>query len=487
MAKIQELAAFLSKKHKIQQQEAERFLSLLVDVLNSGLRDEKLVKIKGLGTFKVIEVKDRESVNVNTGERIVIEGRPKITFTPDAVMKDLVNKPFAQFETVALNEGVTFEDIPDEVQQDEEPETAVDEVAQAKVAALVEEAAQVAEAVQQEVAAPQEEVALVEKAAPVEQSVAESPENLENLESLESLETLDSVESPKAPEIPAPSTAPIRSEEPAHTTLNKISNETVENDDFVPVIGDNAKIESPAPKAPAATVEVEKPAAAVEAPQKKNGSKSWIGWLLGMIAVGAIMYFVGYHFGKENSTAAVSEPVKKEVSAPTTVVVDTAAQKAADSEKTAQLAAEQAAAEQAAAEKAAAEKAAAEKAAAEKAKADSIAKAEAYAKAEAAKKAAYEAELKKQQAQQQSTSAPQTGDNQRALNNARGIVNTGAYTIVGTDQVVTVRKGQTLEKISKAYFGPGMEAYVIVHNGVTQVSEGMKLKIPKLKVKSKKK
>ena len=124
MAKIQDLAKYLSAKHKIQQKEAERFLTAVVDVLNEGLHYEKLVKVKGLGTFKVIEVKNRESVNVNTGERILIEGRPKITFTPDAVMKDLVNKPFAQFETVVLNEGVTFDNLPEEpeVELKEEPE-----------------------------------------------------------------------------------------------------------------------------------------------------------------------------------------------------------------------------------------------------------------------------------------------------------------------------------------------------------------------------
>ena len=124
MAKIQDLAKYLSKKHKIQQKEAERFLTALVDVLNEGLHYEKLVKVKGLGTFKVIEVKNRESVDVNTGERILIEGRPKITFTPDAVMKDLVNKPFAQFETVVLNEGVPFDNLSEEpeVELTEEPE-----------------------------------------------------------------------------------------------------------------------------------------------------------------------------------------------------------------------------------------------------------------------------------------------------------------------------------------------------------------------------
>ena len=137
MARIQDLALYLSNKHKISKKEAERFLTTVVDVLNDALHYEKQAKVKGLGTFKVIEVKDRESVNVNTGERIVIEGRPKITFTADAVMKELVNKPFAQFDTVALNDGVTFDDMPEEVdvadEENVEPtaaETIVEEAVQ---------------------------------------------------------------------------------------------------------------------------------------------------------------------------------------------------------------------------------------------------------------------------------------------------------------------------------------------------------------------
>lgn len=138
MAKIQDLAKYLSAKHKIQQKEAERFLTAVVDVLNDGLHYEKLVKVKGLGTFKVIDVKNRESVDVNTGERILIEGRPKITFTPDAVMKDLVNKPFAQFETVVLNEGVTFDNLPEESEvplaDEPEPQPEIEQLMEEKPA-----------------------------------------------------------------------------------------------------------------------------------------------------------------------------------------------------------------------------------------------------------------------------------------------------------------------------------------------------------------
>ena len=440
MAKIQDLAKYLSAKHKIQQKEAERFLTAVVDVLNDGLHYEKLVKVKGLGTFKVIDVKNRESVDVNTGERILIEGRPKITFTPDAVMKDLVNKPFAQFETVVLNEGVTFDNLPEEsevpladepepqpeieqlmeekpapepVPEEEQPEEIIipQETESKPVAPLAE--MPVAEVPEPEAPeeTPEEEVALPESpeapqgepATPATPAPPETPENLEKLGNLGNLENLEKLEKP---------------EEPA----------------------------SPAPLEP------------LEAAPKS--SKSWIGWLLGMVAVGAAMYFLGYHNGRQ----AVGIMEGSQVIAEGTTQVEETQAPVDTIEKDAE-----------------AEKAAAQAAAA-KAKADSIAQAEAYAKAEAAKKAAYEAEVKKQQ---EEALAQEKATDSKTLNNARNIVRTGAYNIVGTQQSVIVRKGQTLEKLSKMYLGPGMEVYVMVHNGVTEAKEGSTLKIPKLQVKKK--
>ena len=422
MAKIQDLAKYLSKKHKIQQKEAERFLTALVDVLNEGLHYEKLVKVKGLGTFKVIEVKNRESVDVNTGERILIEGRPKITFTPDAVMKVLVNKPFAQFETVVLNEGVTFDNLSEEPEveltEEPEPQPEIEQLMEEKPAPepeVEEEQPEIVEEQPEEIIVPEETV--TETVVPLAEMPVSEVEEPEMPEEIPAEETaLPEVEEPEIPE------APDKSEDSENSEYSENSDNS-----------DNLEPKS---------------------------SKSWIGWLLGMIAVGALMYFVGYHFGKQ-SVLAVQEP--QVVAADTTSVektqapVDTVANKVED------------------------EKAAAQAAAA-KAKADSIAQAEAYAKAEAAKKAAYEAEVKKQQ--EEATTQSSATDS-KALTNARNIVRTGAYNIVGTQQSVVVRKGQTLERISKTYLGPGMEVYVMVHNGVTEAKEGSTLKIPKLQVKKK--
>lgn len=449
MAKIQDLAKYLSAKHKIQQKEAERFLTAVVDVLNDGLHYEKLVKVKGLGTFKVIDVKNRESVDVNTGERILIEGRPKITFTPDAVMKDLVNKPFAQFETVVLNEGVTFDNLPEEsevpladepepqpeieqlmeekpgpepVPEEEQPEEIIipQETESEPVAPLAE--MPVAEVPEPETPeeTPVEEIALPESP----EALQGEPENLENQETPENLENLEKL-----------------------GNLGNLGN--LENLEKLEKLGNLENLEEPASPAPHEPLEA--------APKS---SKSWIGWLLGMVAVGAAMYFLGYHNGRQ----AVGIVEESQVVAEGTMPVEASQAPVDTIEKDAE-----------------AEKAAAQAAAA-KAKADSIAQAEAYAKAEAAKKAAYEAEVKKQQ---EEALAQEKATDSKTLNNARNIVRTGAYNIVGTQQSVIVRKGQTLEKLSKMYLGPGMEVYVMVHNGVTEAKEGSTLKIPKLQVKKK--
>ena len=108
---IQQLATILVKKNGLSNDDATKFVNTIFDIVKEGLETDKIVKIKGFGTFKIIDVDPRESVNVNTGERVLINGHQKITFTPDSVMKEMVNRPFAQFETVVLNDGVDFSDI----------------------------------------------------------------------------------------------------------------------------------------------------------------------------------------------------------------------------------------------------------------------------------------------------------------------------------------------------------------------------------------
>ena len=108
---LQDLADILVSKGGISYEEANDFVTSFFGLIQEGIELDEIVKIKGLGTFKLVTVEARESVNVNTGERVLIDSHGKVTFSPDATMKDIVNKPFSGFETVILNEGVTFDDM----------------------------------------------------------------------------------------------------------------------------------------------------------------------------------------------------------------------------------------------------------------------------------------------------------------------------------------------------------------------------------------
>lgn len=121
MIKNTDISKKLIEKFGLQKKKSDEVVTHFVDIINEGLREERLVKIKGLGTFKMMSINARESVDVNTGERILLEGREKISFTPDATIKELVNKPFAQFETVMLNPGVDFSDIDAKFKFTEQP------------------------------------------------------------------------------------------------------------------------------------------------------------------------------------------------------------------------------------------------------------------------------------------------------------------------------------------------------------------------------
>ena len=451
MAKIQDLAQYLSQKHKISKKEAERFLTAVVDVLNEALRYEKQAKVKGLGTFKVIEVKDRESVNVNTGERIVIEGRQKITFTADSVMKDLVNKPFAQFDTVVLNDGVTFDDIPEEeamAEDDDAEQTVAETVAEETAQEPAETEPQPELEQLMDDAATEEPVEEEqEEPTPVQEEIPVVVQEVAPIAAEDVLTTL--VEEPEVsnaeaePEQNEPEPQPVAEEtEPAEEQpVEEIGEEIAA---ISPVMEKEMQPEVEKMPEPEADEMPDTDPEETEEPDEPKRSMAWLWWLLGMLVFGALMFYVGYLMGSKPKETPVA------VEKPVTVVTDTI-EKVDSAEIKAALEAEKAA------------------------------KAKAAEEAEAAKKAAYEAEVKKQQAEE----VAEEDNNPKALNNARNIVRTGAYNIVGTQQTVVVRKGQTLEKVSKAYLGPGMEVYVMVHNGVTEAKEGSTLKIPKLEVKKK--
>lgn len=125
---IQDIIELLAEKHGMNKKDAEAFVKGIFDLIEEALASEKYVKVKGLGTFKLTEVESRESVNVNTGERFQIQGHNKISFTPDTTMKDLINKPFAHFETVILNENTQLEDTKIEMEGEDDKEENTEEI-----------------------------------------------------------------------------------------------------------------------------------------------------------------------------------------------------------------------------------------------------------------------------------------------------------------------------------------------------------------------
>ena len=141
---IQDIANSLKEKQGLTKKDAELFVKSMFDIMKEALASDKYVKVKGLGTFKLTEVESRESINVNTGERFEIQGHTKISFTPDTTLKEQINKPFSHFETVILNDGVDFEDIPTE---NLEPQTQPEET---EVATKEQEVVELVEIVQPE-------------------------------------------------------------------------------------------------------------------------------------------------------------------------------------------------------------------------------------------------------------------------------------------------------------------------------------------------
>ena len=179
---LQDLVNLFSEKQGLNKKEAELFLKTMFDLIEEALATEKYVKIKGFGTFKLTEVNSRESVDVNTGERIEIQGHSKVTFTPDTTMKDLINKPFSHFETVILNDGVELEDTPTEELVEEQEVADVQGVVE-ETPVVVEAEVPVVETVpeQPEVAAPVVEETVVEEAVS-EEPMAEEPVSEELVE-----------------------------------------------------------------------------------------------------------------------------------------------------------------------------------------------------------------------------------------------------------------------------------------------------------------
>lgn len=214
---IQEIARVLVGKNGLQARDAERFAAMMFSVIRDGLERDGLVKVRGLGTFKIVDVEARESVSVKTGERVLIQGHQKVTFTPDATMKELVNKPFSQFETVVLNEGVDFDDMKEEPKAPQEEV----EVPQEEV----EEPQETIEEPQETVVAP---VTLMAAQEPVPEPETTEPETTEEPAPAE--EPIEQPEEPVQAEEPVEQSEeePAPAEEPTQTAEPEAKEESVE-------------------------------------------------------------------------------------------------------------------------------------------------------------------------------------------------------------------------------------------------------------------
>lgn len=442
---ISELASKLMEKHGLKRTEAELFIRQFVGVINDGLKNDKSVKVKGLGTFKVQAVSARKSVDVNTGEAIVIEGRDKISFTAEAVMRDLVNAPFAQFETVIVNDGVDFSEI---------------------------DAKHEADNTEAEEPAP----AVVEQAPTVEPEPAVEPEPI--------------VESEPAPAI-EPEPAPVVEPEPA------VEPEPIVEPEPTPTIEPETIVEpEPAPvveQEPAPTVEPEpepavvEPAPAVEpvpvvddsdsdADDLEAKSKSYKNTIivlassLACVVVLAVAGFV-YMFSQiekrdnriahlETQTATLADRMMKTNMSP----APAANQPAANDEADNILATNEQKIE-----------------AAEKADKENNLKA---AEAKPEPKAEPKAATKPATAAKAPAAKPAPSIPSQSAYDKDPRVRTGAYVITGVANTVTVKAGQTMSSLSKTYLGPGMECYLeAVNGGNRELKAGEKIKIPALKTK----
>lgn len=436
MAKIliSDLAKEVAKMHKLPQKETEQFIANMFAVVAEGLQQDKLVKVKGLGTFKVTQVKPRESVDVNTGERVLISGHDKVTFTPDSLMKELVNKPFAQFETVVINGDVDFAAI-DAANPTVETEDVTVETEPADDAAVADELTNEPEEVQAE---PKEMTAEPEEiAAESEEPSEEQPQEAEPTQTVEEEPIAQSasttVESEgEAPEEPQTAAADAETESkdggerPVASALMGVQPEPVAP--TVPPVADG-EMAAPTEATPAPSAEApssylsgrdEQPAD--EAAESEPSRRNLLLPLLAAVIMAVIGFAAGYFVGKGASATADGQP---------------------------QVVARQ----------------------------DSA----------AAKTQADSAQQAKPAVNTEATAAPAaTGETLEAMNNDSR-VKLGAYRIEGIDTVITLGSGQTMERYCRTQGGgSGFLVYYQVVNGVDSLGEGAKMKVPKLSLKKRK-
>lgn len=495
------LAQKLAEKTGISQQDAELFIRKMFDVVNEGLQADKQVKMKWLGTFKVTSVKDRESVDVNTGERIVIEGRDKISFTPDTILKEIINKPFAQFETVVVNDGVEFDEIdrkfeaeeqPAENQQMDEAEEIPEPLDGSETSEETSEATGISEI----------------------SDTSETSDTSEISDTSETSDVIDFLDESEAPSV-SDKVVVIGESEPQYDASPEIITETIveksvkemkDEDEAEPTLEPESTLEPTLEpeqiSAPDSEPVVE--SACASDSETSEDSESYdtfestkkgvviprylviVACFIIVALIGGIGWFA-FNYGKmaaqrdhlalqldnfhQGNKAAKPTPAplsQEEIMRKKAIEDSIRMAQASEAVKMAEADGKQA------------DKKDSLLAAKQQKDAEAKKQAELNKRADAKKlaEAKKAAEAKKLQAEKAAAHASAKYDQ-----DAR--VRTGAYRIVGVAEVVTAREGQTIEAISKRYFGPGMECYVEALNGSGKLKAGQKVKIPKLELKKK--
>lgn len=501
------LAKAVASKRGLTQAEAERFIATMFEVAGDGIQEDKLLKMKWLGTFKITSVKDRESVDVNTGERILIEGRDKISFTPDNILKEIVNKPFAQFETVVVNDGIDFSDIDEKFanMEREEEELQLQKEQECHDEEVVQEEQPQKEELSQEEEQPQESLLDAELQSqeggqkdelsqeantPISEETVALSSELKNAEISEddisetsednisqtSDDTISKTEENGIPEEVGILISHLKENESEAEEIERVEEAKVKEEPEVPKAAEAHVEKTPAEAkvvVSQSNVENKKQPEYDETLDEDEAYASdhhhlvipkYVVALVSVVFVallGGLCWFA-FIYGKmqarqeqmEMQLKAIKPQPQPKPKPKVVAPVDTAKSVASSDDKTD---AENALANGAQANNEQTDHA--QLAMKKKAKQDSIRMAQANNAVKMAEKASV------------------------YLNDPR--IRTGAYRIVGVEKTVTAKSGQTLAGLSKLYLGPGMECYMQAINGCSEIKPGQKVKIPKLELKRK--
>ena len=425
---ILDLKSHLVAKHGVSESDAQSFINDMNELLRTTLLEEGMVKLRGLGTFKLIDVDSRESINVNTGERVLINSHSKLSFSPDTAMRELINRPFSQFQTVILNEGVSFGNEEEEENAIQEPTTIVaEEQPTVENAPVTEEEPSMAEEIP---AVKEEEPAVEEPTVTIDAEVS-----IVDNEPITEAEEPEMVEEPTVTinaEVSIVDNEPItEAEEPEMVEEEPTAEEKTNTDDHL-MKEDASGEEEEQPEDEEQTTAIEE-----EAP-KRHSAVRYMLYATSILLLMLVSAYGGYRYAyyeQEGAKAVADTPipnttVKQQAPEPsvekaTPAVPDTLPSTAQPSTPTEEV-----------------------------------------------------AEL-----------AP-TESSLDIYEQRDARVRTGAYRIVGTLSEVKVERGETLARIARRYLGEGMNCYVEVYNDLTAdtpLKEGQIIKIPQVELKKKKK